>query len=50
MQLKSTLNNFKTAQTDPANYIFEYFSDLRSKIDLRKEEIKLNLLTITFAN
>lgn len=28
---------------DPNNYIYEYFNDIKSKVDLRREELKLNI-------
>ena len=42
-RLEATLDNLTNLKNDPVNFIFEYISKLKNKVDLRREEIKLDV-------
>jgi uncharacterized UBP type Zn finger protein len=42
-ETKESADKVQTISNDPENFIYEYFSDLKRKVDLRREELKLKI-------
>ena len=42
-ETKESAAKIEAIANDPENFIYEYFSDLKNKVDLRREELKLKI-------